>query len=128
MIGNVLLDSKVFKNYITTTIYILNLLFHYFMILYFFLLPILGLTLSTDLEINLFNDANLPGNLWAPFLDFCGSIRSIASILLGLASMPFVDTKQPRNLPFFTPNTHLSGFSLRPALLKLANDSCKSAT
>jgi hypothetical protein len=34
---------------------------------------------------------------------FGGSIRRIASILLGLASIPFVDTKQPRNLPFFTP-------------------------
>jgi hypothetical protein len=52
MIGNVLLDSKVFKNYITTTIYILNLLFHYFMILYFFLLPILGLTNPTPLTEN----------------------------------------------------------------------------
>jgi hypothetical protein len=27
-------------------------------------------------------------------------------ILLGLASIPFVDTKKPRNLPFFTPKTH----------------------
>jgi hypothetical protein len=50
-----------------------------------------------------------------------GSIRRIASILLGLASIPFVDTKQPRNLPFFTPKTHFSGFNFRLACLKLAN-------
>jgi hypothetical protein len=30
-------------------------------------------------------------------------------------------------LPFFTPKTHFSGFNLRPACLKLANVSCKSA-
>jgi uncharacterized membrane protein YedE/YeeE len=87
-----------------------------------------GKFLSADLEINLFNDASLPVNLWAPFLYFGGSIQSIASILLGLALIPFVDTKQPRNLPFFTPKIHFSGFSLRPALLKLANVSCISAT
>jgi hypothetical protein len=28
------------------------------------------------------------------------------SIFLGLALIPFDDTKQPRNLPFFTPKTH----------------------
>jgi hypothetical protein len=78
--------------------------------------------------MNLFNDANLPAKRRAPFFEFGGSIRRIALILLGLASMPFVDTRQPRNLPFFTPKTHFSGFSLRPACLKLANVSCKSAT
>jgi hypothetical protein len=76
--------------------------------------------------MNLFNDASLPINLWALVLDFGGSIRSMTSILLGLASMPFVDTKQPRNLPFFTPKTHFSRFSLRSARLKLVNVSCKS--
>ena len=45
----------------------------------------------------------------------------MASILFGLASMPFVDTRQSRNFPFLTPKTHFSGFKLRPALLKLAN-------
>jgi hypothetical protein len=30
-------------------------------------------------------------------------------------------------LPFFTPKTHFSGFNFRPACLKLANVSCKSA-
>jgi hypothetical protein len=78
--------------------------------------------------MNMFNDARLPDNLWAPFLDFGGSIRSMASILLGLALIPFIDTKQPRNLSFFTLKTHFSGFRLRPALLKLENVSYKSAT
>jgi hypothetical protein len=56
-----------------------------------------------------------------PFFEFGGFIRRIDSILFGLASIPFVDTTQPRNLPFFTPKTHFSGFNLRPACLKLAN-------
>jgi hypothetical protein len=58
---------------------------------------------SADLDMNLFNDASLPASHWAPFFVFGGSIRRIASILFGLASIPFVDTRQPRNLPFFTP-------------------------
>jgi hypothetical protein len=86
-----------------------------------------GKFLSVDLDINLFNDASLLTNRWAPFFVFGGSIRRIASILFGLASIPFVDTRQPRNLPFFTPKTHFSGFNFRPACLKLANVSCKSA-
>jgi hypothetical protein len=76
---------------------------------------------SVDLEMNLFKEANLPSNLSAPFLDFGGSIRSIASILLGFASIPFVDIRQPKNLPFFTPKTHFSRLSFKPAFLKLAN-------
>jgi hypothetical protein len=83
--------------------------------------------LSADLEINLFNEANLPVSIWVPFLDFGGSIQSIASILFGLASIPFVDTRHPRNFPFFTLKTHFSRLSLRPAILKLANVSCRSA-
>jgi hypothetical protein len=82
---------------------------------------------SADLDINLFNYASLPANRWAPFFVFGGSIRRISSILFGLASIPFVDTRQPRNLPFFTPKTHFYGFNFRPACLKLANVSCKSA-
>jgi hypothetical protein len=59
--------------------------------------------LSADLDINLFNEASRPANRWAPFFVLGGSIRRMASILLGLASIPFVDTRQPRNLAFFTP-------------------------
>jgi hypothetical protein len=70
-----------------------------------------GKFLSADLEINLFNDASLPINLLSPFLDFGGSIRIIASILFGLASIPFVDTRHPRNFPFLTPKTHFSGLA-----------------
>jgi hypothetical protein len=86
-----------------------------------------GRFLSADLDMNMFNDASLPASRWAPFFVLGGSIQRIASILLGLASIPFVDTKQPRNFPFFTPKTHFSGFNFRPACLKLANVSCKSA-
>jgi hypothetical protein len=86
-----------------------------------------GRFLSADQDMNLFNDASLPASRWAPFFVFDGSNRRIASILLGLASIPFVDTRQPRNLPFFTPKTHFSGFNFKPACLKLANVSYKSA-
>jgi hypothetical protein len=34
-----------------------------------------------------------------------------ARILSGLASMPFVETKQPRTFPFVIPNIHFSGLS-----------------
>ena len=50
---------------------------------------------SADLEMNLFNAASLPVSL-----DVGGCIRKIASIFDGLASMPFFDTRQPRNFPF----------------------------
>jgi hypothetical protein len=56
--------------------------------------------------MNRFKDASLPVSRWAPFFVLGGSIRRIASILFGLASIPFVETKQPRNFPFFTPKTH----------------------
>ena len=62
-----------------------------------------GRFLSADLDMHLFNYASLPVSRWAPFFVLGGSIRRIASILLGLASIPFVETRQPRNLPFFTP-------------------------
>ena len=86
-----------------------------------------GKFLSADLEMNLLKDASLPVSLWAPFLVLGGSIQSIASILLGFASIPFVDTRHPRNFPFFTSKTIFSGFSFRPAIMKLVNVSCKSA-
>jgi hypothetical protein len=85
-----------------------------------------GKFLSADLDMNLFNDASLPVSRWAPFFVLGGSIRRIALILLGLASIPFVETRQPRNLPFFTPKTHFSGFNFTPACLKLANVSYRS--
>jgi hypothetical protein len=50
----------------------------------------------------------------------------IALILLGLASIPLVETKQPNTLPLVTPKTHLSGLSLRFAsriFVKVSNRS-----
>jgi hypothetical protein len=46
--------------------------------------------------MNLFKGASLPVSLWAPFLVLGGSIRNITSILLGFASIPFVDTVSPK--------------------------------
>jgi hypothetical protein len=73
-----------------------------------------GRFLSVDLEMNLFSDASLPTNLWAPFLDFSGSIQSIVSILLELALIPLVETRQPKNFPFFTSKMHFSGLTYDP--------------
>jgi hypothetical protein len=89
------------------------------------LLPILktsknGRLRSIDLEMNLFKEARLPTSLSAPFFDFSDSIRSMASILCGFSSIPYVDTRHPRIFPFFTPNTHFLGFSSKLALRKLA--------
>jgi hypothetical protein len=61
------------------------------------------------------------------FLSLVAPSESIASILLGFASITLVDTTHPRNISFFTPKTHFSGFSLRPTLLKLTNVSYRSA-
>jgi hypothetical protein len=87
--------------------------------------------LSVDLDMNLFNEASLPANRWSPFFVLGGSIRRIASILLGLASIPFIETRQSRNLPFFTPKTHFSGFNFRPACisayLRMKDLGCHSA-
>jgi hypothetical protein len=43
---------------------------------------------------------------------------TMALILFGLALIPFIDTKQPRTLPFCTPNTHFSrlSFSCAPRM------------
>jgi hypothetical protein len=49
------------------------------------------------------------------FLVCDGCISRITFILLGLASMPLVDTRQPSTLPHVTPNAHLSRLSLRLA-------------
>ena len=78
---------------------------------------------SADLEMNLFNAASLPVSL-----DVGGCIRKIASIFDGLASMPFFDTRQPRNFPFAILKMLFSGLSLRPARLKFTKVSPRSAT
>jgi hypothetical protein len=37
---------------------------------------------------------------------------TMALILSRLASIPFIDTKQPKTLPFCVPNTHFLDYSL----------------
>jgi hypothetical protein len=50
--------------------------------------------------VALFYDLVIKTRDQCPFLDFGLSIRCIASILFGFASMPFVNTRQLRNSPF----------------------------
>lgn len=49
---------------------------------------------SADHEINLFSAASLPMSLWACFFEVGGFMVRIASIFLGLASMPQAKTRQ----------------------------------
>jgi hypothetical protein len=50
----------------------------------------------------------------------------MALILLGFASMAFVETRHPSTLPLVTPNRHFSWLSLSQALHILAKVSAKS--
>jgi hypothetical protein len=49
-----------------------------------------------------------------------------ALILSGLASMPFVETKQSRTFPFVIPNIHISRLCFSLALCIFAKDSTRS--
>jgi hypothetical protein len=49
-----------------------------------------------------------------------------ALILLGLALMPFVETKQPRTFPFVIPNMRFFGLSFSHALHIFVKVSAKS--
>jgi hypothetical protein len=50
----------------------------------------------------------------------------VALILLGFASMPFVETKQSRTLPLVIPNIHFLGLSLSLASHIFVKVSAKS--
>jgi hypothetical protein len=45
---------------------------------------------------------------------------TMALILSWLALIPFIDTSQPRILPFCTPKTHFSGFNFNCMLVKIS--------
>jgi hypothetical protein len=55
-----------------------------------------------------FRAAIWPVNFCTSLLVCGGYICRIAFILAGLASMPFVVTRQPSTLPLVTPKTHFS--------------------
>jgi hypothetical protein len=48
---------------------------------------------SVDLEMNLFKAANLPISRWTSLVDYRGVMMMIACILIGLASIPWCDTR-----------------------------------
>jgi hypothetical protein len=50
----------------------------------------------------------------------------MALILSGFASMPLVETRQPRTFPFVIPNTHFSGLSLSLSLHMFTKVSTRS--
>jgi hypothetical protein len=77
------------------------------------------------LAMNLFNATMRLINLCTSFLVCGGCIWRIAFILLGLALMPLVDTKQPSTLPRVTPKTHFFELSLSLASHILAKVSVR---
>jgi hypothetical protein len=68
--------------------------------------------LSASFAMNLFKAAIRPINFCTSFLVCGGCIWRMTLILLGLASMPLVETKKTSTLPCVTPKTHLSRFNL----------------
>jgi hypothetical protein len=85
-----------------------------------------GRLLSASFTINLFKAAMRPVNFCTSFLVCEGYIWTNAFILLGLASIPLVETRQPSTLPHVTLKTHFSGLSLSLASRILANVSIRS--
>jgi hypothetical protein len=66
---------------------------------------------SADFKMNLFRAAMRHVSFWTSFTIFGGCISAIALILLGFASMPFLDTMYPRTFPLWMPKTHFSRLS-----------------
>jgi hypothetical protein len=67
---------------------------------------------SASLEINRLSAAKHPVSFYTSLMWVGGRITSISLIFLGLASIPWYETRKPSSFPAVTPNTHLSVFSL----------------
>jgi hypothetical protein len=80
----------------------------------------------TSLAMNQFSAAIQLVSLWTFLLDCRGFMCTMALILSGLASIPFMDTMQPWTLPFCTPKMHFSGFNFNYALCMLAKVTTRS--
>jgi hypothetical protein len=74
-----------------------------------------GKLLFAIFAMNLFSATIWLASFCTAFLVCGGCICRIAFILLGLASMPLVDTKHPNTLPPLNVKTHFSGLSLNLA-------------
>jgi hypothetical protein len=81
---------------------------------------------SASFDMNMFKAAILSVNFWTSFLDYRGFLFIIALILLGLALIPFTDTKHPSTFPLCTPNTHFSRLSFNWAPRMFVKVSAKS--
>ena len=86
-----------------------------------------GRDLSADLLIKRVSAAIFPVNLCTSRMFFGSGKLSMASTFSGLASIPLSLTRNPRNFPDLTPNTHFFGFSFMPYCLNVANVSRRSA-
>lgn len=71
-----------------------------------------GRHLLVHLEMNLFKAVILLFICCTPFRSEGDFMSTRAFILLGLASMPRVEIKYPKNFPELMPNTHFLGFKL----------------
>jgi hypothetical protein len=84
-----------------------------------------GRLLSASFTMNLYKAAIRSVNFCTSFLVCGGYIWRMALVLLGLASIPLLETRQPSTLPLVTPKTHLSGFNLSLASRMLAKFSVR---
>jgi hypothetical protein len=80
-----------------------------------------GRLLSASFTMNLFSAAMWHVSFCTSFLVRGGCIWRNVFILLGMASIPLVKTRQPITLPRVTLKTHFSGLSLSLALCILVN-------
>ena len=85
-----------------------------------------GRHLFEDLLMNLFSAAAIPMSFWTSFAVFGLMRLLIAMICLGLASIPRLVIKCPKNFPELTPKAHFAAFSLSLRLLSTANTTVKS--
>jgi len=70
-----------------------------------------GKHLSFDQEMNRFKAAILPVNCCSCFVVRGACISSTAQIFSGFASIPLLETMNPRNFPDETPKAHFAGFN-----------------
>ena len=85
-----------------------------------------GRHLSADLEINQLSATILSFSYCTSFFVFGCFMSMIVFIFLELASIPYCETRNPRNFSEVTPNAHLVGFNLiwcRRSILKASSKS-----
>jgi hypothetical protein len=86
-----------------------------------------GRHLSVDREMNWFRAAILPVSCYNCLMVRGGCISRTTFTFLGLASIPFCETMNPKNFPKETPKAHLDGFSFNLWSFSVLKVSLRSA-